>query len=68
MTNQTDKRAIILNWMKSGKSITKRQSTIDFDLINLGDVIHIFRKRGYNIIRTWMYSKDSKYASYRLEQ
>jgi len=45
----------IHNYLKTGQSLTKLQCIEMFGYINLGDVVHVLRKRyGYDYIQTIM--------------
>jgi len=61
------KRDKLLRYLKTGKSLTKLQSIKLFGLINLGDVIHILRNKGYQIKTTFKKNRHGcRYAEYSL--
>ncbi len=63
-----DKRKKVLKWLKSGRGLSKYQCMDKIKLINLGDAIHILRRRGHDITRTWLYNNiGEKFASYSME-
>ena len=62
------KRDKVLQFLKAGKLLTKIKALKKFSLINLGDVIHILRSRGYQIETVMVKSpKDETYAIYRMK-
>ena len=60
------KRSKILQHFKSGKPLTKLQCITKYGALNLGDIVHILRNKGYPIVTTMREVGDSRYASYRL--
>lgn len=60
------KRDRVLNHLLKGKSITKIQALRWYGMLNLGDCIHILRKRKYAITRVMKKRNGSEYAVYSL--
>lgn len=60
------KRDRVLNHLLKGKSITKIQALKWYGLLNLGDCVHVFRNRKYDIKTVMKKRKGSEYAVYSL--
>ena len=62
---QTQKKQI-LDYLKTGKSITKLEALKMFGCWNSGDCIFNLRKEGYNIKTTMITNGKKRFASYKL--
>jgi len=62
---QTQKKQI-LDYLKTGKSITKLEALKMFSIWNSGDAIFNLRKEGYNIETTMITNGKKRFASYKL--
>ena len=60
------KREKVLNHLLKGKTITKVQALRLYGLLNLGDCVHILRKRKYDIQTTMKKRGGVEYAVYWL--
>ena len=61
-----NKREKVLNHLLKGGTITKIQALRWWGLLNLGDAIHILRKRRYDIKSVMKKRNGSEYAVYSL--
>lgn len=62
---QTQKKKI-LEYLKTGKSITKLEALKMFNIWNSGDAIFNLREEGYNIETTMITNGKRRFASYKL--
>ena len=63
--HETQKKQI-LDYLKTGKSITKLEALKMFSIWNSGDAIFNLRKEGYNIETTMITNGKKRFASYKL--
>ena len=63
--HETQKKQI-LDYLKTGKSITKLEALKMFGCWNSGDCIFNLRKEGYNIKTTMITNGKKRFASYKL--
>ena len=63
--HETQKKQI-LDYLKTGKSITKLEALKMFGCWNSGDCIFNLRKEGYNIETTMITNGKKRFASYKL--
>ena len=63
--NQNQK---ILNHLKEHKKITSYEAFEKYRITRLSARIHDLREQGHNITSDMIYSKEYKYAVYRLEE
>lgn len=63
--HETQKKQI-LDYLKTGKSITKLEALKMFGCWNSGDCIFNLRKEGYNIETTMITNGEKRFASYKL--
>ena len=56
----------ILEYLKTGKEITKLEALNMFGCFNSGDAIFNLRKEGYNIETTMITNGKKRFASYKL--
>ncbi len=67
-----NKTKLILEWLKSGRSISSQVAFEQFGATRLSSVIFKLRKKGYNIDTEMVQAKDRygnmvRYANYYLE-
>ena len=58
----------ILNHLKEHKKITSYEAFEKYRITRLSARIHDLREQGHNITSDMIYSKEYKYAVYRLEE
>ena len=61
-------RKKILEYLQTGKPLTKLEIIDKFNYINGGDAIFNLRKQGYPIETTMITNGKKRYASYKLKQ
>ncbi len=63
MSSQTQQN-LVLNRLNKGLGISKLLATHYWSITNLGDVIFVLRRKGYNILKEWRHNPKtgSRYA------
>lgn len=59
-------RALVIDWLKSGKSLTNFQAFKLFGVTRLGAIIYDLRKMGYKIKTITMNGENCQFAVYVL--
>lgn len=72
MTPKLTQEQAVLDYLKSGKTLTTRDAVIHLHIVDLGKVISVLRRKGHNITSTTahgtnMYGKVN-YSIYKLEE
>lgn len=71
MAGRMNKHAAVLNWLRTGASISDSEAAKSFGIMRLGSIIFNLRKRGYDIETVMCEGSDrfgnrSRYARYYL--
>lgn len=59
-------RALVLDWLKAGKSLTNFQAFKLFGTTRLGAIIYDLRKMGYKIKTIMMNGENCQFAVYEM--